>query len=149
MRRRAIAGSFRITTSTLVSLTAARAMSSAAGCSPETPSLRCQEGFLGQVRGRSSVQLRGRRHRGWELAARYCTVSLNSDVISRVPESVTGGVYGGQQQIAALALSWYLNDRLRFMLQFQYVDVNKLNPAGKIQIGQRFETIAGRVQATW
>jgi hypothetical protein len=64
MRRRAIAGSFRITTSTLVSLTAARAMSSAAGCSPETPSLRCQEGFLGQARGRSSVQLRGRRHRG-------------------------------------------------------------------------------------
>jgi phosphate-selective porin OprO and OprP len=49
---------------------------------------------------------------------------LNSDVISGVPESVTGGVYGGQQQIAALALSWYPNDWLRFMLQFQYVDSN-------------------------
>jgi phosphate-selective porin OprO/OprP len=85
----------------------------------------------------------------WELAARYCTVSLNSDVISRVPESVTGGVYGGQQQIAALSLIWYPNNRLRFMLQFQYVDVNKLNPAGKILMGQRFPRIAGRVQVTW
>jgi hypothetical protein len=35
------------------------------------------------------------------------------------------------------------------MLQFQYVDVSKLNPAGKIQIGQRFETIADRAQANW
>jgi hypothetical protein len=35
------------------------------------------------------------------------------------------------------------------MLQFQYVDVNKLNPAGTLQIGQKFETIAGRVQANW
>jgi phosphate-selective porin OprO and OprP len=70
-------------------------------------------------------------------------------VISRVPESVTSGVCGGQQQIAALSLIWYPKDRLRFMLQFQYVDVNKLNPAGKILIGQRFPTIAGRVQVTW
>jgi phosphate-selective porin OprO and OprP len=85
----------------------------------------------------------------WELAARYSTVSLNSNVIPGVPQSVTGGVYGGQQQIAALALSWYPNDWLRFMLQFQYVDVNKLNSAGTTQIGQRFETIAARAQAAW
>jgi phosphate-selective porin OprO/OprP len=84
-----------------------------------------------------------------ELAARYSTVSLNSNVVPGVSQSVTGGVYGGQQQIAAIALSWYPNDWLRFMLQFQYVDVNKLNSAGKVQIGQRFETLAARAQATW
>jgi phosphate-selective porin OprO and OprP len=85
----------------------------------------------------------------WEIAARYSTVDLDSNVVAGVPQSVTGGVYGGQQQIAALALSWYPNDWLRFMLQFQYVDVNKLNSAGTIQIGQRFETIAARAQAAW
>jgi phosphate-selective porin OprO/OprP len=85
----------------------------------------------------------------WELAARYSTVSLDSKVVAGVPQSVTGGVYGGQQQIAALALSWYPNDWLRFMLQFQYVDVNKLNSAGRVQIGQRFETVAARAQAAW
>jgi len=85
----------------------------------------------------------------WELAARYSTVSLNSNVVPGVPQSLTGGVYGGQQQIAALALNWYPNDWLKFMLQFQHVDVNKLNSAGTVQIGQRFETLAARAQATW
>jgi phosphate-selective porin OprO and OprP len=85
----------------------------------------------------------------WEIAARYSTVDLNSNIVPGIPQSVTGGVYGGQQQIAALALSWYPNDWLRFMLQFQYVGVHKLNSAGTVQIGQRFETVAGRVQAAW
>ena len=85
----------------------------------------------------------------WELAARYSTVSLNSNVVPGVSQSVTGGIFGGQQQIAALALSWYPNDWLRFMLQFQYVDVNKLNSAGTVQIGQHFETLAARAQAAW
>lgn len=85
----------------------------------------------------------------WEIAARYSTLDLNSHVIPGVSQNVTGGVYGGQQQIAALALSWYPNDWLRFMLQFQYVDVNKLNSAGTVQIGQRFETLAARAQVAW
>jgi phosphate-selective porin OprO/OprP len=85
----------------------------------------------------------------WELAARYSTVDLNSHVVPGVPQSVTGGVYGGRQQTADLALSWYPNDWLRLMLQFQYVNVNKLNPAGTVQIGQSFETVAGRLQAAW
>jgi phosphate-selective porin OprO and OprP len=85
----------------------------------------------------------------WELAARYSTVSLDSNVVPGISETVSGGVFGGQQQIAALALSWYPNDWLRFILQFQYVDVNKLNSAGTVQIGQHFETVAARAQAAW
>jgi len=37
----------------------------------------------------------------WELAARYSTVSLDSNVVPGRSESATGGVFGGQQQIAA------------------------------------------------
>src|SRR6266446_82421 len=85
----------------------------------------------------------------WEIAARYSTVSLDSNIVPGVSQSLTGGIFGGQQQIAALALSWYPNDWLRFMLQFQHTNVDKLNSAGKVQIGQRFETLAGRVQAVW
>jgi phosphate-selective porin OprO/OprP len=66
-----------------------------------------------------------------------------------VSQSLTGGVFGGQQQIAALALSWYPNDWVRFILQFQHTNVNKLNAAGKLQIGQRFETLAGRAQVAF
>ena len=85
----------------------------------------------------------------WEIAARYSAVDLNSNVIPGLSQTVTGGVYGGRQQIGALALSWYPNDWLRFMLQFQYVDVDKLNAAGTTQIGQHFETLAARAQAAW
>jgi phosphate-selective porin OprO/OprP len=85
----------------------------------------------------------------WELAARYSTVSLDSNVVPGVAQSVTGGMYGGQQQIAALALSWYPNDWVRFMLQFQHTNVDKLNSAGKVQIGQHFETLAGRAQVAF
>jgi phosphate-selective porin OprO/OprP len=85
----------------------------------------------------------------WGLAARYSTVDLNSNVVPGVPQSVTGGIYGGRQQVVSLALSWYPNDWLRFILQLQHADVNKLNSAGTVQIGQRFETLAARAQATW
>jgi phosphate-selective porin OprO and OprP len=85
----------------------------------------------------------------WELAARYSAVNLDSNIIPGVPQSVTGGVYGGRQQIVSVALSWYPNDWLRFILQFQHVDINKLNSAGTVQIGQRIETLAGRAQVVW
>jgi hypothetical protein len=35
------------------------------------------------------------------------------------------------------------------MLQFQYVNVNKLNSGGTTQIGQKFETLAGRIQVAF
>jgi len=83
----------------------------------------------------------------WEVAARYSTVDLNSNIVPGVSETVTGGIYGGKQQIGAVALNWYPNDWIRFMLQFQYVDVSKLNAAGTVQIGQKYETLALRAQA--
>jgi len=85
----------------------------------------------------------------WEIAGRYSALNLDSNIIPGVPQSVTGGVYGGQQQVASLARSWYPNDWLRFILQFQHTNVNKLNSAGTVQIGQHFETLAARAQAAW
>jgi hypothetical protein len=34
-------------------------------------------------------------------------------------------------------------------MQFQYTMVDKLNSAGTAQIGQKFETLAGRVQVAF
>ena len=82
----------------------------------------------------------------WELAARWSVTNLNSNVTPGVSQSVTGGVFGGFQQIFGAALSWYPNDWIRFELQFQYTQVDKLNSAGTTQIGQKFETLAGRMQ---
>ena len=41
------------------------------------------------------------------------------------------------------------NDWVRFYLQFQYSQVDKLNVAGTAQIGQHFETLAGRMQVAF
>jgi phosphate-selective porin OprO and OprP len=85
----------------------------------------------------------------WELSARYSATDLNSNVVPGVPQSVTGGVYGGTQKVYGATLSWYPNDWVRLMLMFQYVDVDKLNPLGTVQIGQKFEELAGRVQVAF
>ena len=85
----------------------------------------------------------------WELGARWSVMNLNSNVTPGVSQSATGGVYGGLQQIFGATLSWYPNDWVRFYLQFQYTQVDKLNAAGTAQIGQKFETLAGRVQVAF
>ena len=85
----------------------------------------------------------------WQLAARYSIANLNSNVSPGLSQAVTGGIFGGFQRVFGAALSWYPNDWVRLELQFQYTDVNKLNPAGTAQFGQKFETIAGRVQVAF
>jgi len=83
-------------------------------------------------------------HSAWQRAGigtlksrlAYSTVDLNSNVVPGRAAKRPGGIYGGKQQIGAVALNWYPNDWIRFMLQFQYVDVNTLNSAGKVQIGR-------------
>ena len=68
----------------------------------------------------------------WELALRYSVTNLNSNVIPDVSQTVTGAIYGGLQKIVGLNLSWYPNDWIRFYLQFQYTNVDKLNAAGAV-----------------
>jgi len=85
----------------------------------------------------------------WQLAARYSAMNLNSNVSPGLSQTATGGIYGGYQQIVGAALSWYPNDWIRFEMQFQYTQVNKLNAAGTTQIGQKFETLAGRMQVAF
>jgi phosphate-selective porin OprO and OprP len=85
----------------------------------------------------------------WELSARWSVTNLNSNVTPGVSQTVTGGVFGGFQQVFGAALSWYPNDWVRLILQFQHTNVDRLNAAGTAQIGQRFETLAGRVQVAW
>src|SRR5215472_1661501 len=85
----------------------------------------------------------------WQLAARWSVMNLNSHVTRGVSQSVTGGVFGGYQQIFGAALSWYPNDWIRFEMQFQYSMVDRLNSAGTAQIGQKFTTLAGRMQVAF
>jgi phosphate-selective porin OprO and OprP len=66
----------------------------------------------------------------WELGARWSVMNLNSNVSPGVPQSHTGGAFGGLQHIFGAALSWCPNDFVRFYRQFQISQIDKMNSAG-------------------
>jgi phosphate-selective porin OprO and OprP len=82
-----------------------------------------------------------------ELAARYSVLDLNfrEGAAGATP---AGGVRGGEQRISTLGLNWYLNPALRFMLDWQHVDIDRLSAAGA-QTGQEYDAVAARAQFTF
>ena len=62
-----------------------------------------------------------------------------------VPATPAGGIRGGEQSIFSLGLICYLNNNLRLMTDYQWVDVDRLNGAGD-DAGQQLEILQGRVQ---
>jgi phosphate-selective porin OprO/OprP len=70
----------------------------------------------------------------WELAARYSVTDLNDE-----------NIHGGNQQVYGLSLSWYPTSLLRFILQGDYVDVDRHDDTGT-DIGQNFWDVALRSQ---
>lgn len=84
----------------------------------------------------------------WELAARYSVLDLNHREGAFGAATPTGGVRGGEQKIMTLGVNWYLNPAIRVMLDWQHVDVDRLNAAGA-QIGQTYDAVAARGQLTF
>ena len=66
----------------------------------------------------------------FELAARYSVLDLNDreGVLGRTAPA--GGIRGGEQKITTVGLNWYPNSVVRFLLDYQWVDVDRLNAAG-------------------
>ena len=105
----------------------------------------------------------------WEIAARYSDTNLN-DNIHDASNVVTGWttagsrtytyyntVRGGDQKIVTLGLNWYPNSAVRFLLDYQWIDVNRLQTAGTVSTtgtpslpavdgGQNLQTIVLRTQ---
>jgi phosphate-selective porin OprO/OprP len=102
---------------------------------------------------------------GWgafELAARFSHVDLNFAEGDEGTAPVAGAVRGGEQDVLALGLNWYLNPNFKVLLNYLMIDVDRLNPAGPAntapfgagvatppvgaEIGQDLEVIAVRTQ---
>jgi phosphate-selective porin OprO/OprP len=90
-----------------------------------------------------------------ELVARYSDLDLNfhdcgaGHAVPGTPGAPCfDAVRGGRQQIATFGVNWYLNPDIRFMLDYQHVDVNRYNTAGA-QIGQKYDAVAMRAQFTY
>lgn len=84
----------------------------------------------------------------FELAARYSVLDLNDNAGSAGLATPVGGVRGGEQKIGTLGLNWYWNPVVRFMLDWQHVDIDRLGPTG-LQVGQKYNALAARAQYTF
>ncbi len=85
---------------------------------------------------------------GWgalEFAARYSSTDLN--FLPGLPGVATpiGGVRGGQQDAWTVGFNWYPNDAIRLALNYQFIDVDRLNGSGA-QIGQKVQALSARAQ---
>jgi phosphate-selective porin OprO/OprP len=83
-----------------------------------------------------------------ELALRYSVADLNYHQGAAGSAAPADGVRGGEQKIFAAGLNWYLNTDVRFMLQYQHVDIDRLNSSGA-QIGQDYNSLAVRSQVAF
>jgi phosphate-selective porin OprO/OprP len=73
----------------------------------------------------------------WEIAARYSTVNLND-----------ANVFGGKQSNLTVGLNWYVNENMRFMLNWVNGRVEKRNVAGA-DTGAKYNAIAMRAQVAF
>ncbi|HEY2751917.1 porin [Phenylobacterium sp.] len=81
----------------------------------------------------------------WELAARYSELDLNDHEGVAGAATPAGGIRGGQQNITTVGLNWYPNSVVRFLLDYQWTRVNRLNAAGG-NIGEDVNVISFRSQ---
>lgn len=100
-----------------------------------------------------------------ELAARYSDTDLNYREGLPGTLGAADSIRGGEQKIWTLGANWYWNQNLRFTLNYQFVDVDRLNPAriGDLspfgaapatppvgsQIGQSYRVLALRSQVSF
>jgi phosphate-selective porin OprO/OprP len=83
-----------------------------------------------------------------ELVARYSDLDLNFHGGAAGTASVLDAIRGGEQKISTLGVNWYLNPDIRMMLDYQHVDISRLNAAG-LAIGQQYNALAARFQFTF
>ena len=88
-----------------------------------------------------------------EVVLRYSDSDLNYHAGLAGVATPADGVRGGEQQIVAAGLNWYLNPVVRFMLDYQHVKVDRLSPGAATfstpvgaQVGQTYNAVSMRSQ---
>ena len=66
----------------------------------------------------------------WELAARYSVLDLNyrAGGLGTVP--IPAAIRGGEQKILSLGVNWYPNNTVRFLADYQHVEVDRMSLGG-------------------
>ncbi|WP_240543204.1 OprO/OprP family phosphate-selective porin [Bradyrhizobium canariense] len=77
----------------------------------------------------------------WEVAGRVSQIDLNDQL------ATANGITGGRQTVYTLALNWYVNGNVRFMLDYLHGSISKqASPVSTADVGSRFDAVAMRTQ---
>ncbi|MGY3076872.1 phosphate-selective porin OprO/OprP [Bradyrhizobium sp. LM6.10] len=80
----------------------------------------------------------------WEIAGRFSTIDLNDQLATPT------GIAGGRQTVYTLALNWYVNGNVRFMLDYLHGDITRRTSAvNGGDAGARFDAVAMRTQVAF
>jgi len=102
-------------------------------------------GFNGPVPSRP-FSFSGDSWGAFELVARYSNTDLNWHTNQAASTSQLAGVLGGQEQVIALGLNWYLNRNVRIMIDDNIIKVKKGTAALPNRDGQDINVVGVRLQ---
>ncbi|MET4482113.1 OprO/OprP family phosphate-selective porin [Bradyrhizobium sp. F1.13.3] len=95
----------------------------------------------GGVKPAHPFSLEGGGWGAWEVAGRFSTIDLNDQL------ATANGIAGGRQTVYTLALNWYVNGNVRFMLDYLHGNVSKqASPLSTADVGSKFDAVAMRTQ---
>lgn len=83
-----------------------------------------------------------------EFAARYSVLDLNDGEGVAGSAAPAGGIRGGEQKITTLGLNWYPNAVFRFLVDYQHIDIDRLNGGGA-QVGEQVDVVSLRSQVAF
>ncbi|OKO90035.1 porin [Bradyrhizobium sp. NAS80.1] len=98
----------------------------------------------GGIKPANPFSLTGGGWGAWEIAGRVSMMNLNDQL------ATAAGIAGGRQTIYTAALNWYVNNNVRFMLNYLHGDISKqASPTSAVNAGSKFDAIAMRTQVAF
>lgn len=110
----------------------------------ETHAYNPSTASYGGIKPANPFSLAGGGWGAWEVAGRVSTMNLNDQL------ATAAGVAGGRQTVYTLALNWYVNGNVRFMLDYLHGNVSKqASPVSAADAGSKFDAVAMRTQVAF
>ncbi len=102
---------------------------------------------FGSPRAAHPFNFKGEGIGAWELTARFSVLDLNYKAGLAGLTAGADAVRGGRQEGLTVGVNWYPISAVRFLLDFQHLDIDHIAPATPFaQIGQKVDITTARAQ---
>ncbi|MBR0692630.1 OprO/OprP family phosphate-selective porin [Bradyrhizobium lablabi] len=93
------------------------------------------------IRPKNPFELNGSGWGAWEIGGRISQIDLNDQL------GTPFGIAAGRQTVYTAGLNWYVNNNIRFMLNYLHGELNKqASSTSTVDVGSKFDAIAMRTQ---